>query len=507
MSQIPGDPNSGMSGFEPAPTEQMPVEAPRRAASLTLRGEELREMRAASMEAANKSLGDALRITYRLLQVVMVAIAALFVLSGFQQITEGESGVRVTLGRIDGANLDPGFRFSLPYPLGEIVKIQTGQRRMELSESFWFYVDASNRGKPLDKLGFGSTSLPPGKDNSLLTADGNIAHAKLAIVYRRDNPSDFLAHVNTDAEEAIVRGVIERATVRVISTATIEDLLKRSSEAGSAGAPVAAAPSRESGLESRIRRAAQDALDALKSGLVIDQVVISDATPPLRVRGDFAKVQSVVTAAETERQKAEQERTRTLNEVAGSAYKPLLDLIDAYERAIELGKPTDADAVLATIFEVFDGKLDGANAPINGVKYPDVRISGDVARSLSAATEYRSSVVARAQAAAATFRAKREQYLANPKVFLTTEWADAMRMYLRRDNVQVFQVPEGTGPLAYRLSPDPKIARDQEAAQKAREIQENWQRREAAQAESPSRQKTDQDEIQRQKDAERDEEQ
>ncbi len=500
MSQLPGDPNS--AGFEPAPTEQMPVEAPRRAASLTLRGEELREMRAASMEAANQSLADALRITYRLLQVVMVAIGALFLLSGFQQITEGESGVRVTLGRIDKANLEPGFSFSLPYPLGEIVKIQTGQRRLELAESFWFYVDPSNRGKPLDKLGMGSNSLVPGKDNSLLTADGNIAHARLAIVYRRDNPSDFLTNINTDAEDAIVRGVVEQATVQTIAGVTIEELLKRSSESGAGDAP--AAPARESGMESRIRRLAQESLDRLKSGLVIDQVVISDATPPLRVRGDFAKVQSVVTAAETERQRAEQERTRTLNEMAGSAYKPLLDLIDSYERDIELRRTAEAEKTLAIIFDVLDGKVDGSNASINGVKYPDVRISGDVARSLSAATEYRSSVVARAQAAAATFRAKREQYRSNPKVFLSTEWVDAMRAFLRRDTVQVFQVPEGTGPFTFSISRDPQIARDQEAAQKARDIEQNWQRREAAQAETASRNRASQDEVQRQEDAKRD---
>ena len=42
----------------------MPVEAPRRAASLTLREDDARTDRAVSMEAANKSLADALRIEY-----------------------------------------------------------------------------------------------------------------------------------------------------------------------------------------------------------------------------------------------------------------------------------------------------------------------------------------------------------------------------------------------------------------------------------------------------------
>lgn len=531
----PGDQLEGGFGGG-APTERMPVETPRRAASLTLRGEEALERRAASMDAANQSLADALRITYRLLQVVMVALIALFVFSGFQQVTEGETGIRITLGKIDGGKLEPGFRFSLPYPLGKIEKVQTGQRRLDLNNSFWFFVDKQNEAKPLSQLAQGGGgALKPGRDHSLLTADNNIVHAKLSVVYRCEDPAKFLGSLDPRFEEAIIRASVERATVAVVSTVTIEEVLKRSAEAAAeappavaaaapdapgapAGdaepAPAAAPPAvtaapraglgRETVIESRIRRAAQESLDALGAGLTLEQVVISDATPPLVVRKDFARVQSAVSAAESERQRAEQERTRTLNEAAGSAYRPLLDLIDAYERLLEGGKKDEAEDALATIGDVLEGKLDGMGVSIAGTSYGEVRISGDAARLIGAAEEYRATVATRAQSQARTFLAKREQHRANPTVFLTSELTDAYKAFLSNPTVELFQLPSGTSPLSLKLTPDPKIARDIEAEVKRRETEANWRLREALRESAASRSTTTEDEKLRQADRERD---
>jgi len=82
----PTPPESGQ-GVDAMPTES------RRSASLVLREDNVREQRAVSMEAANQSLADALRFTYRILQVLMVLLAGLFVFSGFQQVRSEERRV------------------------------------------------------------------------------------------------------------------------------------------------------------------------------------------------------------------------------------------------------------------------------------------------------------------------------------------------------------------------------------------------------------------------------
>lgn len=442
--------------------EAMPVEEPRRAASVTLRTDEVRQARAASLDAANKSLADALRITYRLLQVVMVALAGLFLFSGFQQVNQSESGLRVSLGRITTERLDPGFQFSLPYPLGEIIKVPTGSQSLELTGSFFPDLNEAERGRPLDELGIGKPSLVPGKDGSLLTGDSNIAHAQFSVVFTRARPAEFIRNLDPSFESALVRAAVERAAVQVAASSPIEDLLKPSGAAGGG----------ESGVESRVRRAAQGTLDQAMSGLVINQVLLRVATPPLRVRGDFNQVQIAQSNAGKARDQALGERSKILNEVAGAAHQPLLDLIDDYEAMVDTGD-RGADALLALIGDVLQGQKNGAGVTINGRTYETVRASGEASTIVSDAQQYRSSVVQQAQRQAEIFRAKREQYRANPSVFVAGEMVRALGTLYANPAVQTYRVPANAASVEVLISPDADVARAAERERNRRTVESN----------------------------------
>ncbi|MBL0927412.1 MAG: hypothetical protein IBJ11_07150, partial [Phycisphaerales bacterium] len=230
-------PDAGRAGIE-----QMPFEEPRRAASLTLRADEARTQRAVSMAAAHQSLSDALRVTFRLLQVVMVALVLLFLFSGMRTVNQGESGVRVQFGSIVGSALEPGFRYALPRPIGEIIKVSTGQQQIELRDSFM--PKDYNRDMRLDQQGIGSISLRPGIDGSLITADGNLMHAEWQATFRRENAVQFLSNLFTTDVQAVsqqesdlVRAMLERAVVRTIAEMTIDDVLKRGARAAAPGSP------------------------------------------------------------------------------------------------------------------------------------------------------------------------------------------------------------------------------------------------------------------------------
>jgi len=448
-----------------SPVEQMPVEEPRRAASLTLRSDDVRESRAASMEAANKSLADALRITYRLIQAVMLALVVLFVFSGFQQVNQSESGIRVEFGKIKAERLDPGFQFSLPYPLGEIVKVETGNRAIEIDDKFWPEMRAEERRRPLDQMET-KGSLEPGRDGSLLTGDSNIAHAQWGIVYRRSDPADFIRNVYTDHEIPLIKGAIQRAAVQVAASVTIDEMLKPSAPAQDGQAR------RENTVETRVREIAQRAIDEVGAGIEIIQVSLRLATPPLAIRRDFNQVQIAQANAARARDQALGERSRRLNEVAGSAAQPLLDLIDAYEAAVERGDTTRQQALFALIQEVLEGRRNGASVELEGKTYEQVRVSGEVAIAISSAQQYRASTVQQAQRQSDTFRVKREQYRANPAVFITGEWAGAMNAFLARSGVQQFLFPDGES-IEILLSPDPEIERERERARYRRDVESN----------------------------------
>ena len=119
-----------------------------RGASVTLRAES--EGRNDQLEVANQSLRDALRITYRLLQLGIVVVALLYLFSGAQVIRESERGVATVFGRIVETNLEPGLRLGFPYPVGELIRVDTGSIVLEESQAFW--PSASRAGDSIEDI-------------------------------------------------------------------------------------------------------------------------------------------------------------------------------------------------------------------------------------------------------------------------------------------------------------------------------------------------------------------
>lgn len=464
--------------------EQMEVEEPRRAASLTLRSEDVRDARQLSMEAANKSLAEALRLTYRALQVVMVALVVIFALSGFEQVNQAESGIRVDFGKIKSEQLDPGFQFAWPYPFGEIIKVQTSSRTIELDRSFWPNLPERDRLRPLDQITSTGTPLKPGRDGSLLTADHNISHAQFTIVYSVTNPialvrgltvkSGTQSGADGDFEKALVRAAVRRAVVRVAAESEIDDILKRGSSDGSGGR-------RENSMESRIRKIAQNTLNVAAGsegvGIEISQVLLRSATPPLLVRKDFNQVQIAQSSSGKLRDEALGAASTILNTVAGSAHSALIDLIDSYEQAIELKNDDEGAQLLKTILGVLDGAYNigpgQSSVTVAGVEYQNLRLSGTAAEIISTAQRYRQTVARQARRKSETFSAKRAQYIASPAVFAMAEWSDAYRAFLTRPAVELFWVPPGTSSLEFAISSDPEIERQRETKKYKEDVANN----------------------------------
>ncbi len=128
----------GDGGGAPPPQPPQPPQ-PRRAGSMTLRESTTAEAEG-GLDPANQSLADALKVMMRLLQAGMVILAVLYVLSGLQSVKEGERAIRLLFGKKVDENLEPGVRWSAPYPMGELVKVNRGYRELDLNKDFWIYV-------------------------------------------------------------------------------------------------------------------------------------------------------------------------------------------------------------------------------------------------------------------------------------------------------------------------------------------------------------------------------
>lgn len=461
----PIDPIQGdQDFFDGEPVEEMEVEEPRRAASFVLRSEdETHASRADSLEAANQSLADALRIVYRLLQFVMVVLALLFCFSGFQQVNEGETGIKVAAGQITKSDLEPGFHFSLPYPLGEIVKVDQGQLRMQVHREFWPALTESQQRASLDSLANSKDKLTPGVDGSLITGDGMIVHIQWSLTYHRDDPAEFMANLDAEFEQRLVLAAIQRATVHVVANSTIDEVLKPQSQA-SDGTFVAAGR-----LEERVRRQAQDFLNMHDVGLQIDSLALHNASPPLKVRPDFNKVANMQAQRGNQLQNSTKEANVLLNGAAGTASRPLLALLEQYQLQKDTGEAAAATATLQTIFDIFDGEYDGGSIEVNGVRFDNVSFSGTAAKTISDALRYRNTIVSAARTEAERFRARRTEYEANPRFFVAREFMDAFIELMNDPLAQLYIMPPRTEEVRIWLAPDGDIVRGLEEARNSAE--------------------------------------
>ncbi|MBY0309269.1 MAG: hypothetical protein K2Q09_11050 [Phycisphaerales bacterium] len=458
MSQLPPTPAG------PAGPENDPLAAPspalvrRRPASVQLRQSGPGSPGTAAASADDQStqaLGDALRVVYRFLQAGMLILVVVFLFSGLKTVKEGERGIRVAFGKAQADDLTPGFQISLPQPLGDILKIDTGNRVVNEDNQFWLrgsgperYADdaalARNKGTP---------NLDPISDGFLLTGDLSIGHAVVRVEYGRDpgHIYEFARGIHPEAEQRIVLGAVRRGIVRAAASVTIDQFRK------------------EGVLQAEALRIAQQSLDDLHAGLQIRSFDVTRRTVPAGLINKFNEVEASVNNAAKVISEAEQARQATLASTAGAASEQALTLIDRYDALYTAGKREEADGVLGQI----DALLAGS-AAIEG--RPTVFASGRATQSIESARADKARAVSRAQGDAALFTAKRAAFLSNPGVVLLGDWADAFGSFVNRDTVQVFLMPQGVTTLDMNLNRDQDLVKEQEqeaARRKQEEINRN----------------------------------
>ncbi|MHC5023915.1 MAG: hypothetical protein ACYTGG_08380, partial [Planctomycetota bacterium] len=145
-----------------------------------------------AMDPANQSLADALRLSFRVLQLVILVLVVLFIFSGLKTVEEDESGVLSRWGRIvevgGERSLAPGLHYSwLPYPAGEFILFQVSNRATNVGNAFWPDLRGQSREAALERARV-SDPMRPGADGYVLTRDGDLAHIRLAARYTVDNP-------------------------------------------------------------------------------------------------------------------------------------------------------------------------------------------------------------------------------------------------------------------------------------------------------------------------------
>jgi modulator of FtsH protease HflK len=436
-----------------------------RARSITLRDGQASEVQdtQAMLDPANQSLSDALNILLKLIYWGVIILAVVYLFSGLRRVQEGERGVRLLFGKVVDSNLEPGLRLSYPFPLGELVRVGQGVQNAEVRRDFWIFMAGGTVNESLDLQG-STPSIKPdqGGSGSIITGDGSVVHARWSAQYRRSRTAEFAQNMIPEQEEQMVLAAIKRGVVQAASEVPVDVMLRQSA-------------GEQDVVAARARQVAQDTLDKVGSGIVLEALAMTEVTPPLWVRKEFQNVQATVAQSQQMVEQAQSQASGTLNGVAGESAGYFVDRIDKYEAALAQNDTAAADRLLAEISTAMQGQpvdFGGASR----------RASGDVTTIISDANAYRSQVSSAAQSAAARFTVLEEQFRKNPALMLQREWRGGVMAFTRRETVTQFLLPRGgQGDLVQvLLNQDPTVARDIERRineMQAREAQEAQLRR------------------------------
>lgn len=392
-----------------------PKQEPRRTASakFVLSQDEgsVQDLRDA-MNTAHRSLAASLQLSFRALQAVMVVLVVLYLVSGFRTVEESQTGVGTFFGSIVGdKGLSPGLQTNWPPPIGSFEIYVSHNRKTNIGGVFKPRIDARLSQEQRIIKSKSSDGLRPGRDGSLITSDGDLAHIEISTEWEIIDPLQY-AHSIADVDgDEIVQLAIENSAVHVIGQVTLEELLDM--------------PLDE--LRSLIKLETQNTLNTLQCGIRISDVILpSEPEPPLYIQRSYDAFDSARIIADTSVERATAQAHETLIEAAGSNYATLLTHIEAYEQSAELQDTQSMQTSLENINEMIHSD----------------QISGKVANIIATAEGYRAQIETTLGQDYRRYQSILPAYREHPELVIRNKWLSTYAKILGKADVETVFVPE-----------------------------------------------------------------
>ncbi len=193
------------------------------------------EQAAVEADPTAASLHRAVGTAFGVLKILMIALAALFVIGRFHTVVEGEVLLVKRFGEFrDDMVYEKGLIFLWPAPIDEPVVVPAERVLfIELQDAFW---PRSGRGQPGASLPE-AESLDPALDGYALTGDLNVIHTRWLITYYvRDffkyrtaaftwPKSSIDAEADPQGPQAILRQIARAAIVRNLAGMSVDELV------------------------------------------------------------------------------------------------------------------------------------------------------------------------------------------------------------------------------------------------------------------------------------------
>jgi len=454
MSDLPDNIKDQLNGDTPYAEEPMDVEGPRRLASAQFvveSGVGSEAMLRDAMDPANQSLGEALRLSFRVLQVVIVVLVVLFVVSGAKTIAPGQSGVATVWGRIverDGlTSLEPGLAFNWPYPAGDFVLFQAENRRVDVNNVFWPRIGRGQDRSEAIQQALIRSGLNPANDGYLLTAGNEVAHIQFNATYIIEDVRDFVTTVRVDESnrevlaiaedtidsefvtgDALMQLALQRAAIHTAATSSLDELIRQKETQA---------------LGPRIRELAQAMLDDIGGGMQVTAVNTPDVLPPFAIEKlaseNELEIENARSRIERARKRAEDNRLAA----AGEGWREAIRRIESYERLVDDGaSDEEAQPALDAVYAHFESDA----------------VGGEVASIIGTAESYQSLVDTSLGADAERFASLLPAYRDHPNLVIRQRLMDSLQRVMAVRDTEVIRVPDVLSALRLQIRASQDIA-------------------------------------------------
>ena len=358
------------------------------------------------MDAANRSLADALRASFRILKGIMLVLVVLYLFSNVRRIESYEQALLVRVGDLRPEVHQAGLVWAFPFPVDAIVTLPTRKSNELAIDSHTFFRARNEVGKPLSFIARGAQEgLRPTLDGALMTADAGLVHVRWKVTYKFAD-EDVVKYVSNiegrqiEPAEELIRILIENVGIHLASELTAEEMIR----------------TRVEHVQSEMRRRLNDQLAELESGVTIATVEVHEPTPPIQVRGAFDQTVSAENFKQKRIRDAEQHRTKILNEAAGAAY----------DRVLEQLAVLDDAAAEAPAREAAQVELD---------RLLQQEVEGSAGRRIKDAGAYLSQVVSRIQSDVDLYRTLLPEYKRNPSLLVARLLEQTKQQIMNYDDV------------------------------------------------------------------------
>lgn len=259
------------------------------------------------------------------LSIILGAVLALWVVSGFYKVDSKEVGVIQRFGMFTEIT-SPGLRYHLPYPIETVTKL--GVLNINTIE-VGFREGYSPRGQALQK------------EKLMLTGDQNIIEITFDVQWKIDEtkPQDYLFNVR-EPEQAI-RPVAESAMREVIGTVNITSVLSKQEE--------------KLKVELQTRDIIQATLDSYGAGIRVEKVNLLTADPPAAVIDAFRDVKTAEQDKETAQNQARAYANEVVPKARGEAEK-LIREAEGYKESVVSEAKGDASRFMAVYKQYVQAK-------------------------------------------------------------------------------------------------------------------------------------------------------